>query len=202
MQINIFELVVFVVSLLVAITVHEYMHAYVGFRLGDDTALENGRISFNPLHHIDPIMTVALPIITFLVFKAPILVAKPVPFTPWKVKYQERGVALLAVAGPLSNLLLAIIGSIVANTFVTSNIIYQVLFYFSQLNVGLFLFNLIPLPPLDGSRVLYAFLPQSIRDVMDQIEPYGLFIIFAVVAFGGFGGVLSGAYSAIMNVLF
>jgi len=178
------------------------MHAYVGYKLGDTTARDEGRLSFNPLKHIDPIMTIALPVITFLLFKAPILVAKPVPFTPWLVRYREKGVALLAIAGPISNLVLAAIAALVARLVSDSSLAYQILFYFSQLNIGLFLFNLIPLPPLDGSRVLYAFMPQSIRDIMDQIEPYGFFVIFAVVALGGFGGVLGGLYSFFMNILF
>lgn len=178
------------------------MHAYVGFRLGDTTAHDEGRLSFNPLRHIDPMMTIALPVITFLLFKAPILVAKPVPFTPWLVRYQEKGVALLAIAGPVSNLVLASVAALVARSFSSTSLVYQILYYFSQLNIGLFLFNLIPLPPLDGSRVLYAFVPQSVRDLMDQIEPYGFFIIFGVVALGGFGGLLSGAYSFFMNLLF
>jgi Zn-dependent protease len=196
------ELIIFILSLIVSITVHEFMHAYVGYKLGDTTARDEGRLSFNPLKHIDPVMTVALPIITFLLFKAPILVAKPVPFTPWLVRYREKGAALLAVAGPLSNLVLAAFAAVIARGFSDSSLPYQILFYFSQLNIGLFLFNLIPLPPLDGSRVLYAFVPQSVRDLMDQIEPYGFFVIFMIVALGGFGGLLNGAYSFIMNLLF
>ena len=196
------ELTIFIISLIVSITVHEFMHAYVGYKLGDTTARDEGRLSFNPLKHIDPIMTIALPVITFLLFKAPILVAKPVPFTPWLVRYREKGVALLAIAGPISNLVLAAFAALVARLVSDSSLLYQILFYFSQLNIGLFLFNLIPLPPLDGSRVLYAFVPQRVRDVMDQIEPYGFFVIFAIVALGGFGGVLNGLYSFFMNILF
>lgn len=196
------ELVLFIVTLIISITIHEFMHAYVGYLLGDTTARDDGRLSFNPLKHIDPVMTVALPIITFLLFKAPILVAKPVPFTPWLVRYREKGVALLAVAGPLSNLVLAALAAVVARFVTDASVSYQLLFYFSQLNIGLFLFNLIPLPPLDGSRVLYAFVPQAVRELMDQIEPYGFFVIFAIVALGGFGGVLNGAYSFIMSLLF
>ena len=196
------ELVIFIVALIVSITVHEFMHAYVGYKLGDTTARDEGRLSFNPVKHIDPVMTVALPIITFLVFHAPILIAKPVPFTPWLVRYREKGVALLSVAGPLSNLVLAALAAVVARSIPEASLSYDILRYFAQLNIGLFLFNLIPLPPLDGSRILYAFVPQAVRDLMDQIEPYGLFIIFALVALGGFGGVLSGAYEFLMNALF
>src|SRR5271165_4130476 len=88
--------------LLVSMTIHEFMHAYVGFRLGDTTAMERGRVSFNPLHHIDPIMTILLPAVTLLLFHAPVLAAKPVPFNPERLKYGEYGAALLAAAGPAS----------------------------------------------------------------------------------------------------
>lgn len=201
-QITFFSIAVFIVSLLVAMTVHEFMHAYVGLKLGDTTARDEGRISLNPLRHIDPMMTVALPIITYVFFHAPILAAKPVPFTPWRLRYGEWGAALLALAGPLSNLVLAVVAAMAARPFAADSVVYVVLFIFAQLNVGLFLFNLIPIPPLDGSRVLYAFLPESARMAMERLEPYGFFIIFALVLVGGVGGILSGAYSFFMNLLF
>mgnify|MGYP002349830259 FL=1 len=193
---------VFVVSLLIAMTVHEFMHAYVGFMLGDTTARDEGRISLNPLRHIDPMMTVALPIITYLLFHAPILAAKPVPFTPWRLRYREWGAALLALAGPLSNLVLAVIAALAARPLGSDSIAYEILFLFANLNIGLFLFNLIPIPPHDGSRVLYAFLPESAQEAMERIEPYGFFIVFALVLLGGFGGILSGAYTFFIDILF
>lgn len=178
------------VSLLIAMTVHEFMHAWVGLKLGDTTALEEGRISLNPLRHIDPIMTVLLPLATLILFQTPILAAKPVPFTPWAVRYREKGVALLAVAGPVSNLILATVASLIAHRVQPGSGLFHFLVVFMQLNVGLFVFNLVPIPPLDGSRVLYAFLPESAQRVMDQIEPYGFFVIFGLVLMGGFGGFL------------
>lgn len=171
-------------------TVHEFMHAWVGLKLGDTTALEEGRISLNPLRHIDPIMTVLLPLATLILFQTPILAAKPVPFTPWAVRYREKGVALLAVAGPVSNLILATVASLIAHRVQPGSGLFHFLVVFMQLNVGLFVFNLVPIPPLDGSRVLYAFLPESAQRVMDQIEPYGFFVIFGLVLMGGFGGFL------------
>src|SRR4051812_38267678 len=93
-----------VVVLIVSITIHEMMHALVGFKLGDDTAMEHGRISLNPLNHIDPFMTIILPAISLLLFHVPILAAKPVPFNPERLKFDEFGAALVAAAGPVSNL--------------------------------------------------------------------------------------------------
>src|SRR6185437_5945591 len=100
------DLVALIGSILIGMTVHEVTHAYVGFMLCDTTAAEQGRISLNPLDHIDPLMTVVLPIATLLLFQAPILAARPVPFNPQRVRFDEFGAALIAFAGPLSNLVL------------------------------------------------------------------------------------------------
>jgi Zn-dependent protease len=178
-----FTLIVTLVSLIIAITLHEMMHAYVGYKLGDTTALEEGRISLNPLRHVDPFATILLPIITLIVFHAPILAAKPVPFNPARVKYDEFGAAMIAAAGPLTNLLLAAIGGLVAHLSVGNLTIFNTLTIFVSLNVALFVFNLIPIPPLDGSRVLYAFAPDAVRGLMEQLEQYGIFIVFGLVLF-------------------
>ena len=193
-------MVVAIVALIISITIHEFMHAYVGFKLGDTTAMEHGRVSFNPLHHIDPLMTVVLPIVTLLWFHAPILAAKPVPFDPYRVRYGEYGAALLALAGPLSNLALAFLAA-VARTFFSTGFWYDSLSIFLTLNVALFVFNLIPIPPLDGSRVLYAFAPEPLQDLMRQIEPYGFFIIFALVLWGGAAGLLDQLNQMVLNLL-
>jgi len=98
------NLLTVLVVLVISITLHEAVHAYMGYFLGDDTAKEEGRISLNPIRHIDPLTTIVLPIITLLIFKVPILAAKPVPFNPERVKYEEFGAAMIAAAGPLTNL--------------------------------------------------------------------------------------------------
>lgn len=194
-------LLVLIISILVSLVIHEFMHAYVGHLLGDTTAHDEGRMTLNPLSHIDPFMTVALPIITLVIFGAPVLAAKPVPFNPGRVKYDEFGPALIAAAGPLSNLVLAIIAAFVSNyMFANHPTIQSVLSVFIVLNVALFVFNLLPIPPLDGSRVLYAFAPEPVQQLMQQLEPYGLLIIFGLVL-TGFGGFLGNINQFILNLL-
>jgi Zn-dependent protease len=176
------------------------MHAFVGYKLGDTTAKEEGRLSLNPLRHIDPLMTVVLPLITLLLFGVPFLAAKPVPFNPYRVKYGEYGAALLAAAGPLSNLVLAIIGTLVLKHSVNLTFIKD-LGIFIDLNVIMFVFNLIPIPPLDGSRVVYAFAPEPVKEFMQSIERFGFFIIIALVLVGGFDGVLINIYNSVLNLI-
>jgi Zn-dependent protease len=171
------------VSLIIGLSIHEAMHAYASLKLGDTTAQDAGRLSLNPLDHIDPITTVLLPIVTLLLFHAPILAAKPVPFNPYRVRFGEYGAAIIAAAGPLTNLVLAIIGGVIAHAFTANIGIYNALTVFVSINIGLFVFNSIPIPPLDGSRVLFAFAPESVQRVMAQIERYGIFVVFALVIF-------------------
>lgn len=176
------SLLITLVSIVIALSVHEAMHAYVGLKLGDTTAHDEGRVSFNPLKHIDPFTTVLLPIVTLVLFGVPILAAKPVPFNPARVKWDEFGGALIALAGPLSNLVMGIIAATVVKFFATDvNFLSNTLILFAAINVGIFVFNMVPIPPLDGSRVLYAFAPEPMQRVMAQMEGYGLFIVFALV---------------------
>ena len=150
------SLVLTLVSIVIALSVHEACHAFVGLKLGDTTAQEEGRVSFNPLRHIDPFTTVLLPIITLIAFGVPILAAKPVPFNPNRVKYAEYGAALIAIAGPLSNLLMAILAAGLIRLVPASEALATPLVLFAAINVGIFVFNLVPIPPLDGSRLFYA----------------------------------------------
>jgi len=182
-------------------TVHEFMHALVGYKLGDTTASDEGRLSLNPLKHIDPLMTVVLPIITLVLFGVPFLAAKPVPFDPGRVKYGEYGAALLAVAGPLSNLVLAIIGVLLFKNITYNYAFSTFLQYFINLNVIMFVFNLIPIPPLDGSRVVYAFAPEPVQEFMQNIERFGFFIIITLLLVGGFNGILNNLYISVLNLI-
>jgi len=183
MDINLLQIVSLIVIILVSMTIHEMMHAYVGYWLGDTTAKEHGRLTLNPLAHIDPFMTVLLPII-LAVTGAPIFGgAKPVPFNPHNLRWGELGSMLVAVAGPLTNLLLAFLGFGVL-VFMGQNSdgnIQYVLQLWVYVNLGFFIFNMLPIPPLDGSRLIYYLAPNTIRNGMAAIEQYGIFIIFALI---------------------
>ncbi|MCA9343605.1 MAG: site-2 protease family protein [Candidatus Nomurabacteria bacterium] len=173
-------ILIFLLMLIISLSFHEAMHAFASHWLGDTTAKDLGRLTLNPLKHVDPFTTIILPLVLLLLGMPPFLIAKPVPFNPYRVKYGDYGAALVGLAGPLSNFLLAIVGvSIIRLSGVAvGTTIYQFCSMFIQLNIAVFVFNMIPFPPLDGSRVLYAFAPDPLRKVMQQIESFGLIGIF------------------------
>lgn len=177
---NFANLVIFIPLLLVAMTVHEASHALMSHMLGDSTAKGEGRLSLNPLVHIDPIFTVLIPAVMIAFGMPPILAAKPVPFDPNRVKFAEFGAALVALAGPVSNLLLALVSG-GALHYMAPGISYDIVEFFLRLNVSLAVFNLVPWPPLDGSRVLYAFAPEPVQKVMNRIEGLGIAGLFMFI---------------------
>lgn len=173
------DIAIFIGVLLISTSFHELMHALVAYKLGDDLAHSHGRISLNPLAHIDPLLTIALPLFMIALGSQPILAAKPVPVNTMRLKGGELGMATVAVAGPITNLVIAIIAAGILRMGL-SGLAFDIVSAFFALNISLFVFNMIPFPPLDGSRVLYAFAPESVQRVMDQIESFGIFglIIF------------------------
>ena len=188
---NFTAVIITLLVILVSMTIHEAMHAFMGYFLGDQTAKAEGRLSLNPIRHIDPLLTILLPLI-LLMLGAPVFGgAKPVPFNPHKVRFGEWGVALVAIVGPLTNLVLAFtfFGIGVSLGFVdkfgfSPSLIGVTLQTFVFVNLGFFAFNMIPIPPLDGSRVLYALAPDFVRGFMRQVEQYELVIIMALVMVG------------------
>lgn len=163
------------VSMLISIPVHEAMHAFAARALGDRTAEEEGRLSLNPLRHIDILTSIVLPAVLLFLHLPPIFIAKPVPFDPRNVRYGDFGAALVGLAGPFTNLVLAAVASLVLRAIAPdiSLGVGTAIALFIQINIALFVFNMIPLPPLDGSRLIYAFAPEPVQRVMYQLESMG-----------------------------
>ena len=192
------RLAVLVLPVILAITVHEAAHGYVADRLGDRTARMLGRITLNPLRHIDPVGTVLLPLGMYALTGFMFGWAKPVPVNPRNLGNPRRDMAIVAVAGPLSNLVMAVLWSIAilvggwllpVSTWVGAPLVFMgaagVL-----INVILLVLNMIPLPPLDGGRVLVGLLPAKLARVVSQVEPYGLFILIALLVTGVLGRIV------------
>jgi Zn-dependent protease len=172
------------VSLVIAISVHEFSHALAATLLGDQTAKYEGRLTLNPLRHLDPWGTL-------LLFFAGFGWGRPVPFNPYNLRDQRWGSALVSLAGPGSNLLMILLfGLILKYLYPLSglgeqNMLFQFLYTLILLNAILMTFNLIPIPPLDGSKLLFAILPASMADVKIFLERYGFLILIGLIFFAG-----------------
>ncbi len=183
MSVNLLYLLIVVVVIFISMTLHEIMHGYVSYWLGDNTAKYAGRLSFNPLKHVDPFLTIILPLSLALVGAPVFGGAKPVPFDPTRVRGGEWGVAAVGLAGPLTNLLIAFIvfGLWAIFGAGSSGVLVLIAATTVSVNLGFFVFNMIPIPPLDGSRVFYALAPDFMRNIMNTVERYGIILVFIVV---------------------
>ena len=190
-----------ILVLIFSIIIHEVAHGAMAERLGDKTAREMGRISLNPIKHIDPFLTILLPIL-LAISGGPIFgAAKPVPFNPHNIRWNEWGAAIVALAGPFTNLFIAFLlygVSVAISKPVDFNVnpvdyVEMILNVGVMVNLGFFIFNMIPIPPLDGSRVLYALAPDFVKRGMEAMEQFGIIIVFALILIGGsaFGAFLS-----------
>ena len=206
----ILEIIIVLTVILLSMTIHEAMHAFIGYMLGDNTAKEEGRLTFNPIRHIDPVMTILLPLI-MVVLHAPVFGgAKPVPFNPNRVRFGDWGAALVALSGPITNLIIAFIAfgvgvfsGVINNAGAVQSTIFGLIISTAvSVNLGFFVFNMIPIPPLDGSRILYAVAPNSVRSVMQKIEQNGVLLVMIIVVLFSdvIGQVMSGCIRAILRV--
>jgi Zn-dependent protease len=201
MNYEILGLASILVGLVLGLVLHEFAHALMGHYLGDSTAKDQGRLTLNPLAHISLFSTLLLPLFLLIAHLPVFAAAKPVPFNPWAVRGGRWGAAAVAAAGPATNLLIAVICSIWLNLAARDSVIaFTVLGSIIEVNVGMFVFNLIPFPPLDGSRVLYAVAPEGVRDLMDRIERGGLAAIFIVVLLLSYTPLGSVLYQAITGL--
>ncbi len=196
--ITIFSLII----LLFSVIAHELAHGYVAYSLGDPTAKYEGRLTLNPLKHLDPFGSIILPLLLFIA-GSPFLFgwAKPVPINPYNFRDKKYGEIKVSIAGPASNILLAVIFGLILryipNEIILNNQGIEIaLGYIVAINIWLALFNLIPIPPLDGSWVLFSFLPDSMQNVKIFLKQYGIVILVLLILFGG------SAWFTITSILF
>lgn len=187
--------------LLISLMAHELAHGFVAYKLGDPTAKRAGRLSFNPLKHLDPVGT-AMFFITYLFGWFIFGWAKPVPVSPYYFKNRQKGMALVGLAGPVTNFVLAVVSIVVLNAVQVdpNGIIFDVLFTVFQVNMVLGIFNLIPVPPLDGSRVLGAFLPRNAYERWVALDQYGMIMAFLVLFIFARTGILGWAVRGLADL--
>ncbi len=209
---SILTLIIVLVVVLFSMVLHELAHGLVAYWLGDDTAKEDGRLTLNPLKHLDPVLSFLIPILMFFGGGPIFGGAKPVPVDSRNLKHGVWGMAMVAVAGPLTNFLIALIGFLVGYWTGVLGVSEGTLYYSTGLggiivmeivlvNLGFGIFNLIPIPPLDGSRLLYAIAPDGVREVMSKMEHLGIVVVmFLVILFPAvLSGILNGAMSGILT---
>jgi len=171
-----------ILGILLSISIHEFAHAYAAYLEGDNTAQQSGRLTFNPLAHID-FLGLALLVIAGFGW------GKPVPINPHNLKHKRWGSALVSLAGPLSNLLLIIASGIILRVLLTitsispDNLLISFLIIMIQINLVLMVFNLIPIPPLDGSKIFYSFLSYKRRNIAIFLETYSLWLLLGLIIF-------------------
>ena len=216
------KLVIYMVVWIFAVTIHEAAHAWMSLKYGDDTAYRLGRVTLNPVPHIDPLGTLALPIIGFIASYSPtaaafplIMWGKPTPVNPLKWRKKDQANVMVSLAGIATNLIAAISFTIVLRLLITYGFfsmevvrsgiagpLFTLLISMIVLNVGLAVFNLLPLPPLDGGKALESFLPASAEPIMNILETYGILILFILMWTGILSVIVTPFNKLILAILF
>jgi Zn-dependent protease len=204
------RLIIWAPPILLAITLHEVAHGWTALVFGDSTAQSQGRLSLNPLRHIDPVGTVLVPLLLFFAGGFIFGWAKPVPVNFFRLRHPKRDMAVVALAGPGANLAMAIGWALV---MISGKMLYPewawlgMPLYFMghagiMINVIIGVLNMLPVPPLDGSRVLVGLLPDSFGRVMAKLEPFGLVILLLLLATGVLGTILQPIILFVLNFIF
>lgn len=197
-----YSILLFFIIVIPSAIIHEYFHGWTADQLGDPTAKHLGRLTLNPLAHIDMWGTVLMPVLLLLLSGGSFVFAyaKPVPYNPYNLRNQKWGPALVALAGPFANLLVAVVFGLLVRFYPLSSfsLVLSIIVY---INILLAIFNLIPIPPLDGSKVLYAVLPNHLAMKLADLERYGLIIvlIFIIFAFHIITPIISALFRVIVG---
>lgn len=190
MNLDVLKIVIVLVIAIASVILHELSHGLVAYWLGDHTAKDAGRLTFNPIKHIDPYMSILVPVVLYIIGAPVFGGAKPVPVNYRNLKWNEWGMALVALAGPFTNFLLAFIFFLIGHfsglfSLSSGNIGSFIIVEAVYINLGFMIFNLIPIPPLDGSRVLYAIAPDGFRNILANLERYGIIIVYMMILLFG-----------------
>jgi len=196
------EIVLIVLILVYSIILHEVSHGFVAYLNGDPTAKQMDRITLNPFSHIDLLGTLILPAL-LIFFKAGFLFgwAKPVPFDPRNFRNKTLGVFTVGIAGPLTNILLAAVFGLAFREKGASDPFAKIYLYGASINIFLALLNLVPIPPLDGSRAVGALLPKGLREIYYSLEPFGFFILIFLLYTGVLSRLILPVYRSLMLFL-
>ena len=214
------QLVIYMVVLLLAISAHEAAHAWMSYKFGDDTARLLGRITLNPVAHTDPIGTLLIPIVSFVVgamgsgLVIPLIGwGKPTPVNPLRWHHKDLANVMVSAAGILANLLIAIIAFTIFKALLMTGVVSPTplamrepvplfLTYLLMMNVSLAVFNLLPFPPLDGSKILETFLPASLQPILEIMERFGYLILMVLIYIGFFHAIISPIMDLVFTLLF
>lgn len=178
-----FIILITIPAILYSIILHEISHGFAAYLLGDRTAKNLGRLSLNPIRHIDPFGTILLPILLLLTMGLALGYAKPVPINPRYFKHAERGMMITGAAGPLSNIIIGGVLGLLVKIGLVTGLANAILFNIIYINFFLALLNLLPIPPLDGSRILAYFLPSNLKYSYYQLEKFGILVLLLLVFF-------------------